>query len=318
MANGTYSVNTSPVVSHSSVPDICGNAGVTVITGGSPSGGVYSGTGIVGSDFNPSAGSQTLSYSYTDANGCSNSTVVAINVLPSENAIFTPISDMCSNDGPVLLTSGSPSGGVYSGTGVTTDIFDPSVGTQTLTYTIGVGTTCESSASAIATVNSAPNVSFVASPSVVCVYNPSYALIGGLPAGGSYTGTAVTAGVFDPSVAGVGVETIVYDYTDGNGCSGSASSTITIDGCASVNELSTLTSVIYPNPAATSFNIKFSATISEFALRLVDVSGKTMEISIQQTGDNTFVVDLKSAKTGIYFLTGTVNDQHVNVPVTVQ
>ena len=318
MASGTLNVNTAPVVSHSSISDICENAGVSAITGGSPVGGIYSGTGISGSDFDPSVGSQTIDYAYTDGNGCSNSTSVVINVIPSVSADFTPIADMCSNDGPVLLTTGSPNGGVYSGTGVATDVFDPSVGTQTISYTIGTGTTCESTATIIATVNTAPTVSFVATPSVVCVYHSSYALVGGLPAGGSYSGTAVTGGNFEPSIAGIGVVNVDYSFTDGNGCSSTASSTITVDDCASVDELSAMSSVLYPNPASSSFTINVSATIVQFDVDLYDITGKKIEIGIQKNGDNALFVDLKSAKSGIYFLRGIINGQLVNVPVNVQ
>ena len=34
--------------------------------------------------------------------------------------------------------------------------------------------------------------------------------------------TDAANGTFDPSVAGVGTHMITYDYTDGNGCSNSA------------------------------------------------------------------------------------------------
>ncbi len=45
------------------------------LTGGTPSGGVYSGTGVTGTNFNSStagAGLFTLTYTYTDVNGCVN------------------------------------------------------------------------------------------------------------------------------------------------------------------------------------------------------------------------------------------------------
>ena len=54
-----------------------------------------------------------------------------------------------------------------------------------------------------------------------------FALTGGSPAGGTYTGTGVNAGMFDPSV-GPGIFTITYTFTDGSGCSASASQNITV------------------------------------------------------------------------------------------
>lgn len=47
---------------------------------GSPAGGTWSGPGVTGSSFDPSVGvgSQTLTYSYTDSNGCSNTAPVTV------------------------------------------------------------------------------------------------------------------------------------------------------------------------------------------------------------------------------------------------
>ena len=43
------------------------------LTGGSPAGGVYSGTGVAGGEFDPGVagiGTHTITYTFTDANGC--------------------------------------------------------------------------------------------------------------------------------------------------------------------------------------------------------------------------------------------------------
>jgi len=53
---------------------------------GDPPGGVWTGTGVTGSGpyiFDPSVGTQTLTYEYTDGNGCSNSDDVTITVIPA-------------------------------------------------------------------------------------------------------------------------------------------------------------------------------------------------------------------------------------------
>ncbi|MDF2456562.1 MAG: Kelch repeat type 1-containing protein [Cytophagaceae bacterium] len=54
-----------------------------------------------------------------------------------------------------------------------------------------------------------------------------FALTGGSPAGGTYSGTGVTSNTFDPAVAGAGTHTITYS----NGCY-SVQKTITVIGCA--------------------------------------------------------------------------------------
>ena len=84
------------------------------------------------------------------------------------------------------------------------------------------------------TVNK-PTVTFTA-PADLCLDSGVQAgLGGGSPQGGVYSGAGVTDDgngmtySFDPTAAGVGVHTITYDYSDGNGCDGSASDDVTID-----------------------------------------------------------------------------------------
>jgi hypothetical protein len=73
-----------------------------------------------------------------------------------------------------------------------------------------------------------PQVSFSAL-SAVCVNASPLALIGGTPTGGVYSGTGVTNGTtFNPQTAGVGTHTITYEFTATNGCSATATRTITV------------------------------------------------------------------------------------------
>lgn len=83
-----------------------------------------------------------------------------------------------------------------------------------------------------ATVNvyANPVVSFSAM-NAVCSTDQGFALTGGSPAGGNYSGTGVSNGFFNPGAAGVGTHTLTYSYTDSNGCPGSAAQTITVNNC---------------------------------------------------------------------------------------
>ncbi len=62
----------------------------------------------------------------------------------------------------------------------------------------------------------------------VCIDAAAFTLTGATPMGGSYSGTGVSMGDFDPGVAGVGNHTITYTYTDGNNCTNSCTFTITV------------------------------------------------------------------------------------------
>ncbi len=390
MAMTSITVNAAPIVTQIPVADACENAGIINLSGGSPVGGIYSGTGVTGSDFDPIAGTQIITYSYTDGNSCSSITTFSINVIPSATALLPTFTAVCDNIAPFTLNGGLPVGGVYSGTGVTGSVFNPSVGTQTITYTIGGGTACESSASEILTVNTtptvtigsianicsndspialtggspaggvysgtgvsggnfdpaagtqsimysytdgnscsnmastlitvnaAPIVSLTLNPSTVCVYYSSYSLSGGSPSGGSYNGSGVSGGNFDPSVAGVGNASITYDYTDGNGCNASSNASITIDACASVEELNEAVLTIYPNPTISTFNISSNEIIHSYALELIDLTGKKVATESRLTSTSIIEFTIANSTPGVYFIKGSINEQLVTMSITIE
>ncbi len=197
---------------------------------GTPVGGTYSGSGVTGSNFNASSvgvGTYTLTYTYTDANTCTNSNTRTIQVNPLPIVSFNGVlADQCVSAEPYLLTGGVPVGGTYSGPGVSSGFFNPSVagtGTHTLTYTYKDGTNCVNSNTNTIVVHALPVVSINATYPDQCYAATSYTLTGGTPAGGWYSGTAVTGGEFNPEQAGIGTYPITYHYTDQHSCTDSTS-----------------------------------------------------------------------------------------------
>jgi hypothetical protein len=77
-------ITTTPSVSFS--PDntaFCNNSGSVDLIGGIPLGGVYSGVGVSNGIFNPAtagSGLHPITYTFTDVNGCSNSTSAVFEV----------------------------------------------------------------------------------------------------------------------------------------------------------------------------------------------------------------------------------------------
>jgi hypothetical protein len=243
-----------PSVSFTAPADLCVDAGVqTSLSGGTPSGGTFSGTGVTddgnGStfSFDPSAagvGMHTITYSYTDANGCTNSAEDQITVFALPNVGFADPGDFCVDAGVQNgLNGGTPSGGVYSGTGVSDDgngqtfSFDPGqagTGMHELTYTYTDGNGCSNSQSVTVEVNSTLNVTLT-DPDDVCTNEGiQTSLGGGLPVGGVYSGPGVeddgngATYSFDPVAAGVGQHTITYEVTSNDGCEGSDMVTIEV------------------------------------------------------------------------------------------
>ena len=88
-ANISITVNSLPVVSFSSLgASNCYNSVVTLT--GNPSGGVFSGNGVAGNIFNASitgSGNQTITYTYTDGNNCTDSSSQSTLILPLPTAI---------------------------------------------------------------------------------------------------------------------------------------------------------------------------------------------------------------------------------------
>ncbi len=143
----------------------------------------------------------------------------------------------CGSYGPVCIDAaditlnGSPLGGTWSGVGVTGNSFDPSVGTQTLTYTYTDGNSCTASCTTTITVNDLPVVT-CGSYGPLC-NNGSAIALNGSPMGGTWSGTGVVGNNFDPTVAGSGTHTLTYGYTDGNTCTSSCTTTITVNTATS-------------------------------------------------------------------------------------
>ncbi|MCZ8284595.1 MAG: zinc-dependent metalloprotease, partial [Bacteroidia bacterium] len=79
----TVTVNPLPTVNMAlAANNVCVNVSTVGLTG-TPAGGTFSGTGVSGNTFSPTvagAGTFTINYSYTNSNGCSNSTSKVITV----------------------------------------------------------------------------------------------------------------------------------------------------------------------------------------------------------------------------------------------
>jgi hypothetical protein len=94
-ANMTITVLAIPNVSISSFSDICDTINSINLTGGAPTGGVYSGVNVNNNEFftNNSIGSYWVSYTYTNSNGCSNIDSSLINIIECSDSGFDEINE---------------------------------------------------------------------------------------------------------------------------------------------------------------------------------------------------------------------------------
>lgn len=166
----TVTVNALPVVSAGTYSSVCQDA-ADVALSGTPSGGTFSGTGVTGNNFDPSFGTQTVTYSYTDANGCSNTanSTITVNVVPVADAGNNM--SLCSGSNVVLNGSGigtptwSPSADLSSASVLNPTASPSSTTVYTLTIDNGF---CTDSDQVTVTVTSSPNLTLTQNTSI-CV-----------------------------------------------------------------------------------------------------------------------------------------------------
>lgn len=79
----TVTVHPLPSVSFGTLTDVCLNDGVVTLSQGAPNGGTYAGPGVTGNQFDPSVagvGTHSITYTFTDVNGCENDATSTIYV----------------------------------------------------------------------------------------------------------------------------------------------------------------------------------------------------------------------------------------------
>lgn len=105
-SNQSVTVNQLPTVSMATLPTVCVYHNPITLTQGSPAGGTYSGPGVTGNQFSPSAagmGTKTITYTYTSA-GCTNTATRQIVVdgclglETEENTLFNVYPNPTSGD----------------------------------------------------------------------------------------------------------------------------------------------------------------------------------------------------------------------------
>ncbi len=141
-----------PIINLGSSPTFCYSP-IKVNLSATPAGGTWSGSPSVTSagEFTPNLatkGINNLTYTFTDSKGCVNSASLAVNVIDPPTVDAGSHLVVCRNISPISLTTrGIPTGGTWSGTGVSGNTFNPmvsSVGRHILTYTFGNATCLQS------------------------------------------------------------------------------------------------------------------------------------------------------------------------------
>jgi hypothetical protein len=280
--------------------------------------GTITGTGTTGTlVWDPTfVGSVTVVVKGVNACGAGSANGKGVTVNPLPNTSLSPFGLWCTNTTPDTLTGGVPTGGTYSGPGVTNNIFDPvaaGVGSHTITYTFTNSYGCTKSASQTITVNQAPNVTLTLTPAGVHPAYVPYVLTGGTPVGGTYsgvnvnpsTGVFIPSWIFTPQQGGTGFATITYTYQTVAGCIDSATSQLAVSitsGLPTVGQGSALS--VNPNPSNGLFQVKINGLNEDASLIIMNNLGQAIYQEKINAVSGTFnnEIDLSKQPKGIYFL----------------
>jgi hypothetical protein len=236
----TVTVNALPSITLGGAASTCAGVSSSLTASGgatyswSPATGLSASTGAAVTA-TPSS-TTTYTVTVTDANGCVNTSTVAvtINALPAVGAGAGTA--VCQGASASLTATGaatyswSPSTGLSATTGSSVT----SLVSGTTTYTItGIGSNgCTNTGAVTVTVNPLPSVSAITGSTGVCIGSTttlSNATSGGVWSSGS---ALATVGAVSGIVTGVamGTVTISYTYTDGNGCVAVTSTPVVVAG----------------------------------------------------------------------------------------
>jgi hypothetical protein len=275
---------TAPIVA---VVNNCGNSILTA-SGTGPylwSTGETTGTIIVSA-----AGNYTVTETIGGCTSAAGTGIAAPNAIPA-----IPIITVLDKCGTTDLTT-TATGSLMWSTSETTSLITVTMpGTYFVSQTVNGCTSAVGSA--VANPNTVPTVTF-APLADICINAPAYTLVEGSPAGGVYSGTGVTGGQFDPSVSGYGVFTIVYNYIDANGCSGSNQQPITV-GCADIEETIDFSLTIFPNPTNGLFVVNTTGESID-KIRVIDAAGRIVQSIDNSQKLEEVNLDLSNFGEGVY------------------
>ena len=218
-------VNAPPAVALGNPFTVCSNYGLYDLPQATPAGGVWTADGpYLERDLGKIAphrmkiGDNKLTYTYTDPDGiCTVSadlivTAVAPPAVTAGNDFST-----CINSDPITL-AGEPTGGTWSGPGVTGSKFFPAragAGEHLLQYVwTDPNTKCYTFSKLYVTVKPLPAID-AGIDLVVCETQGIVKLAGAVPSGGVWTGDHVTGNSFDPGQAKAGEYILTYTFRDG-------------------------------------------------------------------------------------------------------
>ena len=213
-------IDTGPDIEVDPVPmPLCENNGPIQLTA-SPGGGYWEGDITPGGLFDPEyvgVGISIVTYTSTNANGCSNTVDVAIEVSSIPDVSIVSPGVLCEGSAPIQMT-GSPTGGIWEGDITLNGIFNPVTagsGPHLITYTANDANGCTNSSEivvevdAVMTATITPQGPFCGGDTITLMANPP---------GGVWGGAAHANGQIYPNELSEGSHLVTYQLNDTSGC----------------------------------------------------------------------------------------------------
>lgn len=131
-------------------------------------------------------------------------------------------------------------------------------------------------------------------------FNETAVLSGGSPLGGTWSGIAVNAGVFNSGVSGVGAFELTYTVNGDGAClqTASANGIVIAAICVGVEELTA--DVIELYPSVTSGNVTISAQSKLIDATIMDMNGR--RLNTKTINGTTAILQMEEYASGIYFI----------------
>ncbi|MDB5284929.1 MAG: hypothetical protein JWO06_4004, partial [Bacteroidota bacterium] len=122
-----------------------------------------------------------------------------------------------------------------------------------------------------------------------------------------------TATTFDPSALGSGPHTIIYHYTNGSGCSDTASKVVYVKICTGIENIDLESAVaIYPNPANDELYLQSDLFAANNITPVVyDINGKAVSLSYTRLA-NKIRFATQNLAAGSYYIKLNINGLTVN------
>ncbi len=131
----------------------------------------------------------------------------------------------------------------------------------------------------------------------ILINDPPLDLNCGIPQGGVYSGNGVQNRFFYPEIAGIGVHTIFYTFTDDNGCSNLDSTYIVVDEITrNLDQPDLFRHEIFPNPCSGSLYLSIIGTTENLTINIMDLRGRRV---FQIQGLNVIENDITELRLGV-------------------